>query len=126
MSRLVTLVALLDDILLFVSPAVLAWVLYAFGLIPLWSATAISAPFIALAVYVGVKAFKEGPRGFAYVGGRGVAVEDLRPSGVVKIGGEYWRAICRDCAVGAGECVVVEEVKDGVAYVRPCRWATAG
>ncbi|ABO07486.1 NfeD family protein [Pyrobaculum calidifontis] len=119
--RLLLLLALLDDLLLLAAPAVVALALYALGVIPLWAAAAVAAPFAALAAYVGAKVVKERPRGFAYVGGRGVAVEDLGPRGVVKIGGEYWRAVCvGGCTVSAGSCVELVEVRDGVAYVTPC------
>jgi len=121
MSRLVTLFAILDDIFLFVTPAVVAFLLYFFNVIPLWAAVAVAAPFLGLAVYVGVRAFKEPPRGFDYVGGRGVAVEDLRPEGMVKVGGVYWRAVCAGCEAAAGSCVELVEVREGWAYVRPCR-----
>jgi len=118
---LLLLLALLDDILLLAAPAVVALALYALGVIPLWAAAAVAAPFAALAAYVGAKVVRERPRGFAYVGGRGVAVEDLRPGGMVKIGGEYWRAVCvGGCAVSAGSCVGIVEGRDGVAYGKTC------
>ncbi|MGB9705956.1 MAG: NfeD family protein [Pyrobaculum sp.] len=121
MSRLLTLIAVLDDVFLFVLPAVVALLLYLSGLIPLWAAVAVSAPFAALAVYVGFKVFREAPRGYTYVGGRGVVVEDLKPVGVVKIGGEYWRAVCDGCWAARGDCVELVEVRNGVAYVKTCR-----
>jgi len=121
MSRLVALVAVLDDVLLFVAPAVLAFLFYFFDLIPLWAALAVAAPFLGLAVYVGVKVFRETPRSFEYVGGRGVATEDLRPEGLVKVGGVYWRAVCAGCEVAAGSCVELLDIRDGRAYVRPCQ-----
>jgi membrane protein implicated in regulation of membrane protease activity len=122
MSRLATLlVAILDDIFLFVAPAVVAFLLYFFNVIPLWAAVAVAAPFLGFAVYVAVKVFKEQPRGFEYVGGRGIAVEDLRPVGVVKVGGVYWKAVCAACEVAAGSCVELVEVREGRAYVRPCQ-----
>jgi Membrane protein implicated in regulation of membrane protease activity len=117
---IVTLVALLDDLLLFVAPAVVAFLLYFFDVIPLWAAAAVAAPFLGLAVYVGVKAFKEAPRGFQYIGGRGVAVEDLKPEGLVKVEGVYWRAVCDGCEVTAGGCVELIDVRGGRAYVKPC------
>jgi membrane protein implicated in regulation of membrane protease activity len=123
MSRLATLlVAILDDIFLFVAPAVVAFLLYFFNVIPLWAAVAVAAPFLGLAIYVAVKVFKEEqPRGFDYVGGRGIAVEDLRPVGVVKVGGVYWKAECAACEATAGSCVELVEVREGRAYVRPCQ-----
>ncbi len=121
MSRLLTLLAILDDVFLFVTPAVVAFLLYIFNVIPLWAAVAVAAPFLGFAVYVGVKVFKEPPKGFVYVGGKGVAVEDLKPEGVVKVGGVYWKAVCAGCEAAAGSCVELVEVRDGRAYVRPCR-----
>jgi membrane protein implicated in regulation of membrane protease activity len=122
MSRLVALlVAILDDIFLFVAPAVVVLLLYFFNVIPLWAAVALAAPFLGLAVYAAVKVFKEQPRGFDYVGGRGIAVDDLSPVGVVKVGGVYWKAVCAACEVAAGSCVELVEVREGRAYVRPCQ-----
>ncbi|WP_333638772.1 NfeD family protein [Pyrobaculum aerophilum] len=121
MSRLAIVVAILDDIFLFILPAVLALVLHAVGVVPLWIALVVSAPFLALAAYVGVKVVKETPRGYTYLGGRGVVVEDLKPMGVVKISGEYWRAVCDGCEATAGSCVELVEIRGGVAYVKPCR-----
>ncbi|MEZ0320216.1 MAG: NfeD family protein [Pyrobaculum sp.] len=120
MSRLVLIFAILDDLLLFAVPAVLAIVLFLMGVVPWWLALAVAAPFVAVAVFVGVKVLREKPPEFAYVGGRGVAVEDLKPEGLVKVRGEYWRAVCDNCNASAGSCVEVVEVRDGRAYVRPC------
>ncbi len=121
MSRLVTLVAVLEDVLF--SLHLLRWLFlfYVFDLIPLWAALTVATPFLGLAVYVEVKVFREAPRSFEYVGGRGVATEDLRPEGLVKVGGVYWRAVCTGCEMAAGGCVELLDIRDGRAYVRPCQ-----
>ncbi|MFN7105239.1 MAG: NfeD family protein [Pyrobaculum sp.] len=119
--RLVLLFAILDDMLLFVLPAAVALLLYLLDVIPLWAALAAATPFLALAIYVGMRVFREKPVSFSYVRGRGVAIGDLRPEGVVKVAGEYWRAVCLDCEAAAGSCVEIVEIRDGRAYVRPCQ-----
>lgn len=121
MSRAAALVALVDELLLVALPILAALALFLTGLLPLWAALAIALPLLVLLAYILWKIIKERPRGFSYIRGRGVAVEDLRPAGVVKIRGEYWRAYCVDCQVSAGECVELIEVRDGYAYVKPCR-----
>ena len=71
--------AILDDVLLSVAPAVLAFLSYFFDLSPLWAALAAATPFLGLAVYVGVKVFRETPMSFEYIGGRGLwRISDLR------------------------------------------------
>lgn len=120
MSRLVLIFAILDDLLLFASPALVAVILYLIGVIPWWLALAVAAPFTAFAIYIGVRVFREKPPEFAYVGGRGVAVEDLKPEGLIKVRGEYWRAVCDRCHAPAGSCVEIIDVRDGRAYVHPC------
>ncbi len=47
----------------------------------------------------------------------GVVVEE--PEGVVKVWGEYWRAVCVGCRLPAGSCVEIVEVKEGRVYVKP-------
>lgn len=118
MSRLVLLFAILDDIFLFVAPAVVAFILWALGLVPLWLAAVVAAPFLAFAAYVGFKVVKERPR--QWIRERGVAVEDLRPEGMAKIGGVYWRALSIDGVIQAGSCVELVEVREGKAVVRRC------
>ncbi|MFN3804151.1 MAG: NfeD family protein [Pyrobaculum sp.] len=119
--RLVLLFAILDDMLLFVLPAAAALLLYILDVIPLWAALVVATPFLALAIYVAARIFRERPVVLPYVGGRGVAVEDLKPEGVVKVSGEYWKAVCLDCEAAAGTCVEIVEIKNGRAYVRPCQ-----
>lgn len=121
MSRLVTIVALLDELLLFSAPVIIAFLLYIFGVIPLWIVVVLSAPFLVITAYIGIKVFKETPREYSYLGGRGVVVEDLKPEGVVKIEGVYWRAVCLSCEAAVGTCVELLDVKNGLAYVRPCQ-----
>ena len=54
----------------------------------------------------------------ALVGREGVAVSECRPEGQVRIGGELWRALCRE-GVDAGQPVVVEAVSGLTLEVRP-------
>ena len=54
----------------------------------------------------------------ALVGAEGVALDDCRPAGRVRVHGEIWRATCPD-GVGAGERVVVTGVSGLTLEVRP-------
>ncbi|MEM1663612.1 MAG: NfeD family protein [Pyrobaculum sp.] len=121
MSHTAVIPALLDELLLIALPILAAFALYILDILPLWAALIIAVPPLALLIHTLLKIVKERPRGYSYLGGRGVAVEDLKPSGVVKIRGEYWKAYCLNCEVAAGECVELVEVKEGYAYVKPCR-----
>jgi membrane protein implicated in regulation of membrane protease activity len=49
-------------------------------------------------------------------------MEDLRPEGLVKVGGVYWKAACAGCEVSTGGGVESLNIRNGRAYVRPCQW----
>lgn len=116
-SRLALLIALLDELLLFTTPAIVAVALYALGFIPLWITAAIATPSLTISIYVAWKISRESS---SYPNlSVGVVVEDLKPEGVVKVWGEYWRAVCVGCRLPAGSCVEIVEVKEGRVYVKP-------
>ena len=52
------------------------------------------------------------------VGSEGVALDECRPAGRVRVHGEIWRATCPE-GVGAGEPVVVTGVSGLTLEVRP-------
>ena len=54
----------------------------------------------------------------ALVGAEGVALDDCRPAGRVRVHGETWRANCSE-GVDAGGRVVVMGVSDLTLQVRP-------
>ena len=53
----------------------------------------------------------------ALVGAEGVAVDECRPSGRVRVHGEIWRAVCREGA-DPGEAIEVTGVSDLTLEVR--------
>ncbi|MBP1449194.1 MAG: NfeD family protein [Thermoproteus sp.] len=70
-------------------------------------------------MYSETKRFKQGPpRPAAPIGEKAVAVEELNPTGMVKLHGVYWRALCEGCRAEAGEEVLIVGYKDGVLLVR--------
>jgi len=89
-----------------------------------WALGAISASvFIAIyvwALYTRIRFKPPPPRPTTPLGEKAVVVEELRPEGMVKIGGVYWKALCEDCRAEVGEAVVVVDYRDGVLVVRRC------
>jgi membrane-bound serine protease (ClpP class) len=84
------------------------------------------ALFVGITIEVGEAAFwirlsrRGRPRigAEALVGAEGVAVDDCRPNGRVRVAGEVWRATCPEGAA-AGEAVVVVRVSGLTLEVRP-------
>ncbi|MGC9170141.1 MAG: NfeD family protein [Thermoproteus sp.] len=103
--------------------AILLVVLGIFGVIPSALAAALASIFIAIylwALYTRIKFKPPPPKPPVPLNEKAAVVEELRPEGVVKVGGVYWRALCDGCEAKAGEAVVVVGYRDGALVVRRC------
>jgi membrane-bound serine protease (ClpP class) len=88
-----------------------------------WGVVAI---LVGLAIEIGEASFwiRRSKRGRprigheALVGAEGVAVDECRPSGRVRVHGEIWRAVCSEGA-DPGEPIVVTAVSGLTLEVRP-------
>ena len=120
MRRAHAIVALLDETVMLTSPAIAATALWMLDIIPIHVAVAIAAPPLAVLAYMIAEVYRARPGDVRYtpVGERAIVVEPLRPRGLVKVRGEYWRAMCNGCTAEAGEVVVVEGIFEGELIVR--------
>ena len=79
--------------------------------IPLYVLVIMMLGWLLIAVFTyraGSRALKKKPVVFgAMIGSRGRVVEALRPSGMIKVGGELWRAEAISGEAGAGDEVMV-------------------
>ena len=85
------------------------------------SVTAVSAAFFIFLVTLGVRAQKPQPvsGGSAMIGKSALTLVDIDPVGLVKIGGETWRAESRTGRISQNETVLVEEIEGLTLFVRP-------
>jgi membrane-bound serine protease (ClpP class) len=71
--------------------------------------------------YIGVKAqyshVKTGKE--AFIGARAVAVTDLKPTGEVRVMGEFWQATAKDTVVLKGQTVEVIDMTGMFLVVKP-------
>ncbi len=79
------------------------------------------ALIIALIFYAGVKAqFKKVKTGKeALIGSTGIATSDLKPTGEVRVMGEFWQATVKDAAIPAGQAIVVVGMDGLFLVVQP-------
>ena len=79
--------------------------------IPLYVLVIMMLGWLLIAVFTyraGSRALKKKPVAFGVIiGSRGRVVEALRPSGMIKVGGELWRAEAISGEAGAGDEVMV-------------------
>ncbi len=52
------------------------------------------------------------------IGARGMARDDLNPTGTVFVKGEYWTALAKDAPIKSGETIVVTQIEDGKLVVQ--------
>jgi membrane-bound serine protease (ClpP class) len=85
------------------------------------SVTAVSALFFLFIIGMGIKAQRRkvvtGVE--ALTGDTGEVIDELDPSGTVKINGETWNAESLSGTIGKGEKVRIKEVKNLKLYVEP-------
>lgn len=79
------------------------------------------ALIIALIFYAGVKAqFKKVKTGKeALIGSKGIATSDLKPTGEVRVMGEFWQATAKDASIPAGQAIVVVSMDGLFLVVQP-------
>ncbi len=85
-------------IVLFVVAGIAAWLLY----------SAIKAQ------YIRVKTGKE-----ALIGATGTTTTDLKPTGEVRVNGEFWQATTKDAQISTGQTVQVVGMKGMFLIVKP-------
>ena len=107
---LIVLVSLIDDIIIL---AVVFGVLWYFKVkLPLWAIITIG---LALGTFIFVRTWvvlpslrrKKVTGAEGMIGLAGEVVESLMPNGVIKVGGEYWRAKSLDGDIETGEDVEI-------------------
>ncbi|MEM1620175.1 MAG: NfeD family protein [Fervidicoccaceae archaeon] len=126
MGRREALIALIDEFAVAVVIVIVAvFVLYRAHVLSLLAGLIISIAATAALTFTGYLAAKEqlkSPRvgAEALIGNVGVAVEDLNPSGIVLLNGEYWTASSIDGRfVPRGSKVAVISVRGLRLIVRP-------
>jgi membrane-bound serine protease (ClpP class) len=74
-------------------------------------------------LYKGVKAklFKVKTGKEALIGARGVAVTDLKPTGEIRVVGEFWQATTKDEWIKNGETVEVVGLEGMFLAVKPAK-----
>ena len=81
----------------------------------------IIALIVGLIFYAGIKAqFKRIATGKeALIGSTGVTTSDLKPTGVVRVMGEFWQATAKDTTISAGQTVKVVGMDGMFLVVEP-------
>lgn len=74
----------------------------------------------AYVLYSGARFKPPEPRQPTPIGERAVVVEKLAPTGLVKLGGVYWRVLCDGCEAEVGDEVLVVNYRDGLLVVKKC------
>jgi membrane-bound ClpP family serine protease len=107
---LIILVSLIDDIIILALVGLALW--YFKVKLPLWAMIAIG---LALGTFIFVRTWavlpslrrKKVTGAEGMIGLAGEVVESLAPDGVIKVGGEYWKAKSVDGDIVAGEDVEI-------------------
>lgn len=55
----------------------------------------------------------------ALIGARGVVTTSLEPTGVVRVGGEFWQATVYEGSIPVGQCIEVVELAGMFLVVKP-------
>jgi membrane protein implicated in regulation of membrane protease activity len=100
---------------------VIVAVTLSFG-VPWWVGALVLAVFIGkdLLLYPVMRAtFERTPSPVRPIGARGVAVEPLRPTGLIRVGGELWTAHASVQTVETGRAVVVRGARGLTLLVDP-------
>jgi len=81
----------------------------------------IVALIVGFIFYVGVKAqFRRVKTGKeALIGAKGVAISDLKPSGEIRVIGEFWEATAKDGDIATGQTVEVVGMQGMFLVVKP-------
>jgi membrane protein implicated in regulation of membrane protease activity len=99
----------------------IAWLVSATTL-PIWLGVVALSAFIGkdLLLYPAIRATL-GPSSWSprLIGARGVAVEPLNPSGLVRVNGELWQAEANVPSIVAGDRVIVRGARGFILLVEP-------
>jgi len=119
---IIVLASLLDDVAIALLVLVVLWFLK----IPIsWRVIIFLALFFVATVFIMHRLVipalhkKIGTGSEGMIGLKGVVIELLAPEGVVRVGGEYWKAIASDKNIAVGEQVEVVGLDGLTLHVKP-------